>query len=466
MLNGLVLAYGKGNVGVESVRDTRKVFDQMPDRRLACSWSCLISAYARHGLVDDALGLFFRMVGEGVRPEDDTMVGVVSACAKVHGVDIERWVNILFELRGGPFDRIVVNAVDTVLVYLYGKLGKVEDGRALFDEMVGNARGGVSIVAWNCMIGAYVRNDHPVEALRAFHHMRDLGDPQPNHVTVVNLLSACASVGDLELGRWAYEYMRTKRRQGVIESNRILATAFIDMFSKCGSLEEAQKVFEGARDKDIVSFNAMIMGFATNGQQEKALMLFYEMEKCRVKPNEGTFLAILCACTHSGLVDEGRRLFRYMSAKYYIMPNIEHYTCYIDLLARAGHIEEALDVVKTMCIRPNAMVWGALLGACLVHSKVDIAQNVAEKLVSIDPGSSAGYVLLSNVYAFDYTWPSTEEMRGLMKVRGVRKLPGMSWINMGGSLYEFQVGSSSCPQFSDMCSVLNSLSQEMRSTSS
>ncbi|KAG1334311.1 pentatricopeptide repeat-containing protein, chloroplastic [Cocos nucifera] len=418
--SGLLSAYVKG---ARDVVSADRLFDEMPERKLVCCWTGLIAGYAQSGRSEEALKLFQRMVKENLRPEDDTMVSVLSACSNLNTVDLENWVNILMEF-GTSLDNVSCDSVNTVLIYLYGRSGKIEKGKELFDRMMGRGRESVSIVAWNAMIGGYVQNSLPIEALDLFHKMLAISRPKPNHVTIVSVLSACALVGDLELGRWAYEYVKLNGRKGVLESNRILATAFIDMYSKCGSLEEAKKVFNGMTIKDVVSFNAMIMGLATNGQGEEVLRLFSEMEKSGVQPNDGTFLGLLCACAHSGLVDEGQMLFRDMYQKYLVTPNLEHYASFVYLLARASHVEEALEVVKTMPIEPNGLVWGALLGACLVHSRVDVAQDVARKLVDVDPENSAGYVMLSNAYAIHHSWGNIVRLRGLMKVRGIRKQPG------------------------------------------
>lgn len=456
--NGLLSAYAKCAGDVVSAH---RLLDEMPDRKLVCSWTCLIAGYAQFGKSEEALKLFLRMIEGNLRPEDDTMVSVLSACSSLKIVDLENWVNVFMQF-GNSLDDISRDSVNTVLIYLYGRWGKIEKGKELFAKMMMRGRENISIVTWNAMIGGYVQNGLPIEALELFHKMLAALRPKPNHVTIVSVLSACALVGDLELGRWAHEYVKSNGRKGVLESNRILATAFIDMYSKCGSLEEAKEVFDGMARKDVVSFNVMIMGLAANGQGEEALRLFSEMKKSGLQPNDGTFLGLLCACTHSGLVDEGRMLLKDMYQQYLVTPNLEHYASFVDLLARAGHVEEALDVVKTMPIEPNGLVWGALLGACLVHSRVDIAQDVARKLVDVDPENSAGYVMLSNVYAIHHSWRNIAELRELMKVRGVRKQPGCSWIGINGVVHEFQVGSISHPQLENMHFLLASLYQEMR----
>uniref|UniRef100_A0A1D1YDM0 Pentatricopeptide repeat-containing protein At2g29760, chloroplastic n=1 Tax=Anthurium amnicola TaxID=1678845 RepID=A0A1D1YDM0_9ARAE len=456
--NGLLLAYAKG---VGDVLSAQKLFDGMPEKTNVCSWTCLITGLAQANQPEEALMLFLRLLDAGLRPEDDTLVGVLSACSKVQV--IENWVVVFSKLTDIAHNS-AHDSIDTVLVYLYSKWGNIEKSRDIFDRVIQRSRGGTSVVTWNAMISGYAQNGHPIHALDLFHQMLASSNPKPNHVTVVSVLSACAEVGDLELGRWAHRYMEVKGCRGVLRTNTILATAIIDMYSKCGSLEEAKCVFHSLAKKDVISFNAMMMGLAVNGQGVDALRLFEEMRRIGVRPNGGSFLGLLCACTHSGLVREGRVLFSEMDRCYSFKPKLEHYTCYVDLLARAGHIEEALEIVTTMPVEPNEQVWGALLCACLVHSRVDAAREAARRLVNVDPQNSAGYVLLSNAYATDSLWGNVTDMRWLMNVRGVRKEPGCSWISVKGVTHEFAVGYTLHPEIQKIYLLLELLFKEMKLT--
>ncbi|MQL78051.1 hypothetical protein Taro_010468 [Colocasia esculenta] len=454
--DGLILAYAKG---AEDVSSAQKLFDAMSEKANVCSWTCLIRGLAQVNRPEEALTLFLRMLDEGHRPKDDSMVSVLSACSKVQ--EIEKWVNVFLK----DIDLAESSAhesVNTILVYLYGKWGNIEKSRERFDKVFQRSRERTSVVMWNAMISAYIQNNQPIQALQLFHQMLASSNPKPNHVTVVSLLSACAEVGDLDLGRWAHRYMEVKGRREILESNTILATAFIDMYSKCGSLEEATCVFHALVKKDVISFNAMMMGLAMNGQGMKALVLFKEMRKNGIHPNGGSFLGLLCACTHAGLVHEGRTFFAHMDRFYSVTPELEHYASYVDLLARAGYIEEALEIVGAMPVKPNEQVWGALLGGCLVHSRVDALGDAARRLVHVDPGSSAGYVMLSNAYATDSRWGDVADLRGMMNVKGVRKQPGCSWINVNGVTHEFHVGCKLHPQIQRIYVFLDLLFKEMK----
>ncbi|OVA10661.1 Pentatricopeptide repeat [Macleaya cordata] len=408
------------------------------------------------------------MIREKLVPEDDTMVSILSACSNLEIQEIERWVRVLSEF-GTPDDKygdVCCDSVDTVLVYLYGKWGKIDKSMEVFDKITDRGEARRSVLPWNTIIGCYTQNSRPIEALCLFRLMVAERSPRPNHVTMVNVLSSCAQVGDLELGRWVHKYMKkNKGTKSLIETNTILATAFIDMYSKCGDLRGAIEVFDGMVIKDLVSFNAMIMGFAINGEGKEALKLFTKMEQISIHPNTGTFLGLLSACNHSGLVDEGRRIFREMGQKFLVLPELEHYSCYTDLLARFGHIDEALEVVSSMAIEPNSLVWGALLGGCLVNSRFDVARDIAKRIVKADLDNSGGYVMLSNLYAKDRRWSEILELRGMMRERGVRKQPGCSWISIDGVVHEFLVGSTSHPQIQRIFYTLQGLFNEMRSLS-
>lgn len=456
--NGLLMVYAKA---VKDLRSARKVFDEMPDRNLVCSWTSLISGYARIGLADDALKIFMTMLKENLCPESDTMVSVLSACSSLTTHRIEKWVKLLTQfVKELHCETLDCDYANNVLVYLYGKCRNVEESRKAFDGISDNGK--KSVLCWNAMIGAYVQSGGAVEALDIFKSMMEKYNCRPNHVTMVNVLSACAEIGDLDLGVWVHEYMRSSGQKGVLSSNVNLATALIDMYSKCGDLDGARKVFEQMRRKDVVSFNAMIIGLAVNGKGEEAVRLYYQMQELRLCPDSGTLLGVLCACSHSGLLDKGREVFKEMIRSNAISPRLEHYACYVDLLARSGFIEEALGVVSSMPFEANNYVWGALLSGCVVHNRLELARTISTNLVKVDPENSGGYVLLSNSLAAESQWRDVVKMRGVMREKGVAKQAGCSWIKIGGVVHEFVAGSGLCCEIESIHQVLESLLKEMR----
>ncbi|KAJ8768928.1 hypothetical protein K2173_023923 [Erythroxylum novogranatense] len=461
LCSGLIAIYAKArkNFAVYGL----KVFDQISDKSMVFCWTTLMAGFAQSGQSQEVLRLFCLMVKENVKPEDDTMVSVLSACSNLDVALIENWITILSEFVK-DFEGSCCDSVYIVLVYLYGKWGMIERSKESFDRITSNGKR--RVLSWNSMINAYVQNGFPLEALDLFRIMVQDPNNRPNHVTMVSVLSACAQIGDLDLGIWVHEYMKSEGRRSVIESNKVLATALIDMYCKCGSLEKAKEVFDEMALKDVVSFNAIIMGLAVNGKGHEAIELFSRMQEFSLRPNAGTFLGLLCACSHSGLSDRGRQIFIDMRSRFFIHPKLEHYACYIDLLAREGHVEEALDVAASMPFKPNNFVWGALLGGCLLHSRLDLAQNIYSRLLEVDPDNSAGYVMLANVLAGDQRWTDVSSVRWFMREKGVKKQPGCSWIGVEGIVHEFLAGSPWHPQIEIIYQTLHELSKKMRVASS
>ncbi|KAL2254589.1 UNVERIFIED_CONTAM: Pentatricopeptide repeat-containing protein, chloroplastic [Sesamum indicum] len=459
--NGLLMAHVKA---VKDLVSARQVFDEMPDRNFVCCWTSLISGYARLGLAEEALKLFMVMLKENLRPENDTMVSVLSACSILNTPHIEKWLHLLTQCANDfRYNNLGCDYVNIIIVYLYGKCKKVEKSREAFDKISENGKR--SVLSWNAIIGAYVQNGCDLEALTLFKSMMENYDCCPNHVTMVSVLSACAEIGDLDLGMWVHRYMRTRGHKGVLSSNVNLATALINMYSKCGSLDEARKVFDQISEKDVVSFNAMIIGLAVNGKGEEALTLFSKMLELRLWPDAGTLLGALCACSHSGLLDKGREIFKEMRGESCVKPKLEHYACYVDLLSRSGFIEEALGVATCMPFKPNNFVWGSLLSGCVLHNRIELAQVISTMLVRVDPENSGGYVMLSNSFAADCQWRDVLKLRRVMREKGVSKQPGRSWINIGGVVHEFVAGSASYLQIGSIHEMMQSLLKEMRLSS-
>lgn len=459
--NGLLMVYAKG---LKDVVSARRVFDEMTDKSMVSCWTSLIAGYAQLGETDEVLLLFLMMFKENLQPADDTIVSVLSACSNLEIIQIENWVTILLEsINSLDSKNLGRDTINTVLVYLYGKWGMIENIKEIFYTI--SDQGKRSVLPWNAIIGAYVQNGSPMEALILFRQMVEHPNHRPNHVTMVSVLSACAQVGDLDLGKWVHEYLELQGRKGIIGSNKILATALIDMYSKCGSLERAKVVFNQMFSNDVVSFNVMIMGLAINSEGAEALRLFCKMQEFGLQPNAGTFLGVLCACNHSGLIEEGRQIFMDMTSRHCVSPKLEHYACYIDLLARVGLVEEALEVVNSMPFKSNNFIWGALLGGCLLHSKIELAKNISKRLVQVDPDSSSSHVMLANALAFDHRWADVSVLRWNMKEKGVTKQPGCSWISIDGVVHEFFVGCLSNPQIEIICHTLKGLTMQMKAAS-
>ncbi|GAV73646.1 PPR domain-containing protein/PPR_2 domain-containing protein/PPR_3 domain-containing protein [Cephalotus follicularis] len=368
------LIYFHANCGDLKVANT--LFDES-EKRDVVPWSALTAGYARRGELSVARKLFDEMPFK----------------------DLVSW---------------------NVMITGYVKRREMESARRLFDEVPKR-----DAVTWNAMISGYVLCGLHEKALEMFEEMRSEGE-LPDEVTLLSLLSACADIGDLEVGK--------KIHCSVLEVNSgdlsvLIGNALIDMYAKCGSIERALKVFCGMRDKDVSTWNSVIGGLAFHGHGEESINLFEEMQRSKVRPDEISFVGVLVACSHAGNVEVGRRYFKLMREIYKIVPNIRHYGCMVDMLGRAGLLYEAFEFIDMMEIEPNAIIWRTLLGACKIHGNVECGRRASERLLKMRRDlQSEDYVLLSNMYASRGEWEGFEKMRRWMDDSGVRKEAGCSLI--------------------------------------
>ncbi|KDP46510.1 hypothetical protein JCGZ_08482 [Jatropha curcas] len=445
------------------------------------SWNSVITGFAQGGFPEKALELFQRMKAENVSPNDVTMVGILSACAKSMDLEFGRWVCQYIERNGINVNLTVTNA----MLDMYLKTGSILEARRLFDKMeekdifswttmidgyakkgdfdaarnLFNAMPRKDISAWNVLISAYEQNGKPKEALAIFHELQLSKAAKPDEVTLVSTLSACAQLGAIDVGDWINVYIK---KQG-IKLNCHLTTSLIDMYSKCGDLDKALDIFYSAERRDVFVWSAMIAGLAMHGRGTDAIDLFMKMQEAKVKPNVVTFTNLLCACSHTGLVDEGRMFFNQMESVYDVVPGIKHYACMVDTLGRAGLLEEAFEFIEKMPIAPSASVWGALLGACRIHGNVKLAEMACSRLLEIDPENHGAYVLLSNIYAKTGKWENVSELRQCMKVNGIKKEPGCSSIEVDGVIHEFLVGDNSHPLCKEIYKKLDEIIGRLKS---
>ncbi|XP_031269987.1 pentatricopeptide repeat-containing protein At3g62890-like [Pistacia vera] len=261
-------------------------------------------------------------------------------------------------------------------------------------------------------------------------------------VTMVSLLLACTHLVALETGKWLHAYIMKK----VIEVDVALGTALVDMYAKCGSIENAEIVFEELAEKDVMTWTALVVGLAMCGQGDEALKYFHEMQISGLKPDAITLVGALVACSHAGLVEEGISYFNSMTKTYGIQPSIEHYGCFVDMLGRAGRIAEAEELIKKMPMTPDHFVLGGLLGACRIHCNLEVAERVAQQLLELYPDNGGSYIILSNIYSLSRKWEEAKRIRELMAERKIKKSPGCSLIEVDGVVHEFIKGDSSHPQ--------------------
>ncbi|KAI9112301.1 hypothetical protein K1719_016824 [Acacia pycnantha] len=482
-------------------RDTEyalSVFAQLPERN-CFSYNTVIRALAEsddgYGPLD-AFFLFNQMVSDGiVEPNRFTFPSVLKACSRaarleegkqVHGFvikcgfDSDEFVmtnslrmyvmcgsmedaQILFtrNIDGDEDMNKMVNynkrklegnvVLWNVMIDGYVRLGNIKAAAELFDIM--HQR---SVVSWNVMISAYAQNAVFMKAIETFHKMQMEG-VSPNRVTLVSVLPAISRLGALELGKWVHLYAQKNK----IPIDDVLGSALVDMYAKCGTIEKAIQVFETLPKRNVITWNAIIGGLAMHGRANDALNYFSRMERSRVSPSDVTYIAILSACSHAGLVDKGRYFFNHMVDKLRLEPRIEHYGCMVDLLGRAGLLEEAEDLILNMRIRSDDVIWKALLGACKMHKNIEVGGRAAEVLMQLAPHDSGAYVALSNMYAEVGDWGAVAEVRLKMKDLDIRKDPGCSWIEIDGAINEFVVEDDSHPRAREIHSMLKEISHKL-----
>lgn len=336
--------------------------------------------------------------------------------------------------------------VQSSLIGFYTKCGELGFARKVFDKMPLR-----SIVAWNAMISGYEQNGFAKEGVDLFNLMMGSG-VDPDQATCVGVLSACAQLGALELGSKVHGFIVNHG----FKVNTFLGTALINMYAKCGNVIQARQVFDGMKDKNVVAWTAMISGYGVHGYGKEALELYHSMEGSGIVPNEITFLTLLSACGHTGMVDEGKQIFSSMKRDYGLLPGTEHHVSMVDLLGRAGFLKEAYDHVRKLK-KPGPAIWTALLGACKMHKDFNLGVEAAEKLLAMEPENPGHYVIISNVYALAGKMDRVETIRNVMIKRRLKKHVGYSTIEVNKETHLFTMGEKSHPEMSEIYRYLDDL---------
>ncbi|KAK1400190.1 Pentatricopeptide repeat-containing protein [Heracleum sosnowskyi] len=485
VVNSILHMYASFGFSSESV----KLFGEIPEPDVV-SWNVVIDGLAQCGCFDEVLGAFDEMVVCGVEPSSVTLLGLVSACTKSGDLGVGRLIHLYIVKKEVQVSGNLGNG----LLHMYVKFGDMDSAEKLFDRMnvktvfswtsmidgymqkgdrksanvffvqmpekdvtawnvmlngfvVGNDLTAAElifreaperdVVSWNCMIAGYAQNKNFTRSLELFKEML-IADFRPDRITIASLLAVCGFAGALYIGEAVHSIMKKQNITG-----EEVEVALMDMYSKCGAPERAMKSFDGISTKSVLAWSAMIVGLAMNGLSKEALDFFAQMQNEDIKPNEVTFIGVLSACSYAGWVEEGRRLYDAMSEVYGIMPRSEHFGCMVDILARAGLLEEAEIFIQNLPVKADAGVWGALLGGCRLHNDVQMGEKVAEILTELDPSHSGRYILLSNIYAADSRWTDAEKVRKKMRISGVQKTPGYSLIEQSGEIHQFLVGDAS-----------------------
>ncbi|ONI20969.1 hypothetical protein PRUPE_2G043400 [Prunus persica] len=441
--NALVTMYAKCG----SLDDALRTFKTSGDKN-SITWSAMITGFAQSGDSQKALDLFSHMHFSGVMPSEFTFVGVINACSDIGALEEGKQVHSYSLKLGFEFQIYIM----TALVDMYAKCGNVSDARKGFDYLREP-----DIVLWTSMIGGYVQNGENEASLTLYCRMQREG-MMPNELTMASVLKACSSLSAFEQGRQIHA--RTIKYGFSLEVP--IGSALSTMYAKCGNLEDGNMVFRRMPMRDTVSWNAMISGLSQNGRGTEALELFEEMRLEGAKPDYITFVNVLSACSHMGLVERGWIYFNMMSNEFGIGPRVDHYACMVDVLSRAGKLDEAKEFIESATIDHGMCLWRILLSACRNYHNYELGAYVGEKLMELGSQESSAYVLLSSIFTALGRSKDVERVRSLMKLRGVSKEPGCSWIELKSQVHVFVVGDEMHPQIENIRHEIRRLIKHMK----
>ncbi|XP_009766507.1 pentatricopeptide repeat-containing protein At4g16835, mitochondrial [Nicotiana sylvestris] len=421
------------------IQASRNFFDQMPVKDVA-SWNTMISGFSQNGLMAEAEELFRAM------PVRNEVTWNAMVAGYVESGELESALELFKE---APVKGVIAR---TAIVTGYMRSGNVEMAEKMFREMQER-----SMVTWNTMISGYIENGRAEDGMKLFKKMM-ASVVKANDSTLSSLLLGCSNLSALKLGKQVHQHVM----KSPLYLDMTVGTSLISMYSKCGVLEDAWKLFLEMPRKDVVTWNAMISGYAQHGESKKALRLFDEMRSKGIKPDWITFVGVLSACNHAGFVNHGIQYFEQMQNNYRIKPKPDHYTCMVDLLGRAGKLNEAVDLITKMHFKPHISLFGALLGACRIHRNLEVAEFAAKNLLRLEPTNAAGYVQLANVYAAKNHWEGVSIVRKSMKENKVIKTPGYSWMEVGRVIHEFRSGDRLHPDLESIHMKLKDLEKKMK----
>lgn len=441
--NSLIQMY----LGTRNWAEAEKVFCKMQSKDVV-SWTSMISGYEDNGFPVRAVDTYRLMEAEGVMPDEIAIASALSACASLSLLNMGMKLHELAERTGYISYIIVANN----LIDLYSKCKCIDKGLEVFHRIREK-----NVISWTSIISGLRLNNRSFEAIFYFRQMKLSLEPNP--VSLIAVLSASARIGALMCGKEIHAYaLRTN-----LAFDGYVPNAILDMYVRCGRMGPAWSQFNGCR-RDISAWNIMLTGFADKNKGKRAVEFFNEMIDSKVNPDEITFISLLCACSRSGMVKEGLEYFDNMKNKYHVSPNLKHYACIVDLLGRAGHLEDAYEFVKKMPFKPDQAIWGALLNACKIHHNVELGEVAAQHIFEVDQKSVGYYVLLCNLYAGCSKWDELAGVRKTMRERGLIVDPGCSWIEVKGKVHAFLSGDEFHPDIKQVNAVLKTFYEKMEAT--
>ncbi|KAK6919877.1 Pentatricopeptide repeat [Dillenia turbinata] len=425
----------------------QSVVSQLGYRPNVFMWNSMIRGYAHSPTPEAAIFWYRKMLEGGLFPNKYTFPFVLKACAQL----LDRNQSLGLGIHGTVIKCGLEDCdpfIQTSLVNYYACCGYVDIARKLFDQCLQK-----DVTSWNALIKAYVRSNRFMDAIRVFRMMLHWTDIKVDEITVLGVVLACTQLGALDMGKWIHAYID----KNCIRMSISLGTALIDMYAKCGSIEVAKVLFDEMPLKDVRTWSIMIGGLASHGFAKEALTLLEKMQKVGLHPDSVTFTSVLSACSHGGMVDEGLKILDEMREQYNVEPTIEHYGCIVDLLGRSKRLDEALSLIRKIPLKPDVILWGALLVACRAYKNVEMGEMVAKEMLKVDPHHCGAHVFLSNVYASSGRWEEVENFRASMKEKGIRKPPGSSLIELEGDVHEFIAGDCSHSQIDRIHMMLNEI---------
>ena len=436
--NTLATMYNKCGKLVYGMR----LFEKMRTQDVV-SWTTIITTLVQMGQEEHAIEAFVKMKESDVSPNEYTFAAIISGVANLAITECGEQLHA-HVLRIGLVDSL---SVANSIITMYSKCGQLTSASMVFHGMTRR-----DIVSWSTIIAAYSQGGYGEEAFEYLSWMRREG-PKPNEFAFASVLSVCGSLAILEQGKQLHAHVLSIG----LEHTAMIQSALINLYSKCGSIKDASKIFNVAENEDIVSWTAMINGYAEHGCSQKAIDLFVKIHTGGLKPDSVTFIGVLTACSHAGLVDLGFHYFNLMINEYRINPSKEHYGCMIDLLCRAGRLNDAERMIKSMPFQRDDVVWSTLLRACRLNGDVDRGIRAAEEILKLDPNCAGTHITLANIYASKGRLSESANVRKIMKSKGVIKEPGWSWIKVKNLLSAFVAGDRSHPQGEDIYCMLDLL---------
>lgn len=441
--NALIAAYAKCG----SLDYANDVFNGTEIKTVSL-WNALIGGHAQNGDPNIAVDLFLQMSSLGFEADWFTIGSLLLACANMKHLRYGKSTHG-FVLRNGLEKDSFINIS---LLSLYIQCGKESTARLLYDETEEK-----DLVSWNAMIAGYAQNGLPEESLNLFRKML-ISSNRPSIIATTSAFMACTQLSAVRLGKEAHCFAL----KAEFTEDPFIGSSIIDMYAKCGYVEQARSFFDRLQNKDVVLWTVMITGYGINGYADEAIKLYNEMQREGMKPDEFTYVGLLMACSHAGMVEKGLNYFEEMKTNHGLEPKLEHYACVADMLGRAGRLADVAKLIEEMPQEPDGKMWSTLLCACRIHGDINLGEKVAEKLMELEPSKTEHYVLASNLYAGFGRWDDVRRIRKRIKENGLFKDPGCSWIDIGGNVYSFVAGDSRVPESTEIRKMWNVLEEKIR----